>query len=216
MGKGIVDIFRDLAPSTYSTKRVCIKIPSTWEGLQACKILEQQGIATLATTLFSMEQAALAAHVGCTYVAPYINELRVHFDPEFVDEHKQFDVAASIQRYFEKIGAKTQVLPASLTSIQDVMALAGAHHITVSPPLLIKLAETPGNGWGGECGSAFVHDPAKGKGKVDYGEIVEDESAWRFAFTRADEGKKECKNVQAINIFAGKQEGLEALARKYL
>lgn len=75
-----MQIFRDLDP-TYDSKRVCIKIPSTWEGIQACGILEAEGIATLATTMFSMEQAALAAHVGCTYIAPYINELRVHFDP---------------------------------------------------------------------------------------------------------------------------------------
>ena len=76
---GIVAIFKELDP-TYDTKRVCIKIPATWEGMQACRELEARGIATLATTMFCMEQAALASHVGCTYIAPYINELRVHFD----------------------------------------------------------------------------------------------------------------------------------------
>jgi transaldolase len=65
----------------FDTKRVCIKIPSTWEGLQACKELERHGITTLATTMFCMEQALLAADAGCTYIAPYVNELRVHFDP---------------------------------------------------------------------------------------------------------------------------------------
>jgi transaldolase len=74
-----VQIFKEIDPS-YDSKRVCIKIPSTWEGIQACGVLEAEGIATLATTMFCMEQAALAAHVGCTYIAPYINELRVHFD----------------------------------------------------------------------------------------------------------------------------------------
>lgn len=76
---GIVSIFLELDP-TYDNRRVCIKIPSTWEGMQACRELEKEGIATLATTMFCMEQAALANHVGCTYIAPYINELRVHFD----------------------------------------------------------------------------------------------------------------------------------------
>lgn len=121
---GFVAIFRDLDPN-YDVKRVCVKIPATWEGMQACRELEAQGIATLATTLFSMQQvsciflclteshlhlffshplntlrykpknfqyhhtssnkqiiiqATLAAHVDCTLVAPYINELRVHFD----------------------------------------------------------------------------------------------------------------------------------------
>lgn len=64
----------------YDNKRVCVKIPSTWEGLQACHELEARGIRTLATTLFTIEQAQLAAEVGCRYVAPYVNELRVHFD----------------------------------------------------------------------------------------------------------------------------------------
>ena len=59
---------------------MCLKIPSTWEGLQACRILEALGIRTLATTLFTLEQAALAGDAGCCYVAPYVNELQVHFE----------------------------------------------------------------------------------------------------------------------------------------
>lgn len=77
---GIVSHFKQLAPA-FDTSRVCVKIPATWEGLQACRELEKKGIATLATTVFSLEQAVLAADAGCRYVAPYVNELRVHFDP---------------------------------------------------------------------------------------------------------------------------------------
>ena len=63
------------------TRRICIKIPATWEVLQACRELEKKGINTLATIVFSLEQTALAAAAGCHYIAPYVNELRVHFDP---------------------------------------------------------------------------------------------------------------------------------------
>ena len=77
---GIVYIFKHL-DSGFNPKRVCIKIPSSWEGLQACRILESSGITTLATTLFTIEQAALAGEMGCHYIAPYVNELKVHFDP---------------------------------------------------------------------------------------------------------------------------------------
>ncbi|KAI0126299.1 transaldolase [Xylariales sp. AK1849] len=208
-GRRIVEIFKDLDPS-YDTKRICIKIPSTWEGLQACRVLEAQGIATLATTMFCMEQAGLAAHVGCTYIAPYINELRVHFDAGYVDEFKAFDFCGSAQTYYRMIGSKTQVLPASLTSIQEVMMLAGVHHITVSPPLLIRLAETPANPWEGDMGSVFKHRDERQLG--DYESILDDEAAWRLAFTRSQEGKSEVKNIQAINIFCEKQDGLEGLA----
>ncbi|KAI0018589.1 transaldolase [Xylariomycetidae sp. FL0641] len=209
--KRIVAIFKELDPD-YDVRRVCIKIPATWEGMQACRELENEGIATLATTMFCMEQAALASHVGCTYIAPYINELRVHFDAGYVDEHKAFAFAGAAQRYYGRAGSRTQVLPASLTSIQEVMQLAGVHHITVSPPLLIKLAETPANPWEGDTGSVFAQaaDPAETFG--DYGRILEDEGAWRLAFTRAQNGKAEEKIIQAVNIFCEKQEGLEKLA----
>ena len=50
----------------------------------ACRTLESAGVHTLATTLFSMSQAILAAEVGCTYVAPYVNQLKVHFEPGLV------------------------------------------------------------------------------------------------------------------------------------
>lgn len=80
---GIISIFKHLDPD-FDTKRICLKIPSTWEGLQACKFLEKDGITTLATTLFSIEQAALAGEVQCTYVAPYVNELKVHFDAGYI------------------------------------------------------------------------------------------------------------------------------------
>ncbi|KAI1333922.1 transaldolase [Xylariaceae sp. FL0016] len=209
-GQRIVAIFQDLEPG-FDPKRVCIKVPSTWEGMQACRELEKQGIATLATTMFCMEQAAVAAHMSCTYIAPYINELRVHFDAGYVDEHKAFDFCCSAQRYYEHIGSKTHVLPASLTSTQEVMMLAGAHHITVSPPLLIKLAETPAGSWKAETGSVFKTKAAEEFG--DYKDIVDDEAKWRLAFTRSGNGKAEEKLVQAINIFCEKQEALERLVK---
>ncbi|KAH8193924.1 hypothetical protein TruAng_011912 [Truncatella angustata] len=206
----IVQTFKDLNPS-YDSKRVCIKIPSTWEGLQACRVLEAEGITTLATTMFCMEQAALASDAGCTYIAPYMNELRVHFEPGYVDEFKAFSFCGEAQAFYEKVGSKTQVLPASLTSIEEVMMLAGAHHITISPPLLIKLAETPANLWGGDTGSVFAK--INQKPFSDYSLILKDEGAWRLAFTRSEDGRSEGKNIQAINIFCEKQDGLEGLAR---
>lgn len=76
----IIAIYKTVLPS-HPSNRVCIKIPSTWEGIAACKVLESEGIVTLATTLFSLEQAAAAAQAGCSYIAPYVNELPVHFVP---------------------------------------------------------------------------------------------------------------------------------------
>lgn len=76
---GVVAVFKILA-AKLGPKRICIKVPATWDGLQACRDLEASGISTLATTMFCMEQATLAAHVRCTYIAPYVNELKAHFE----------------------------------------------------------------------------------------------------------------------------------------
>lgn len=74
-GRRIIDLYGQLNPELPKS-RVCIKIPSTWEGLQACRVLENEGINTLATTLFCIEQTALAADVGCRYMrvslSPYV------------------------------------------------------------------------------------------------------------------------------------------------
>ena len=125
-----------------------------------------------------------------------------------MDENKAFGFCGAAQRYYEKTGSRTQVLPASLTSIQEVMMLAGAHHITVSPPLLKKLAETPANPWEGDTGSVFKEADTS---FADYKAILDDESAWRLAFTRSVNGQSEGKIIQAINIFCEKQEKLEEL-----
>ncbi|KAG8167685.1 hypothetical protein KVR01_003374 [Diaporthe batatas] len=207
----IVSMFKHLAP-TYDTKRVCVKIPATWEGLQACRELEKRGIATLATTMFSMAQAALAAAVNCTYIAPYVNELRVHFDKGYVDQNKAFDFCVAAQRYYQKIGARTKVLPASLTTIDEVLALAGVDHITISPPLLAQLSNTSCEHYEGDIGSVMratgdsVHE--------DFAPILADESAWRLAFTRSGRGTSEGKIIQAINIFYEMQVELEAMIKK--
>lgn len=67
--------------SDFDTSRLCFKIPSTWEGFQACRALEAEGIPTLATTLFTMTQVVLAGEVGCHYIAPYLNDLKYQIDP---------------------------------------------------------------------------------------------------------------------------------------
>lgn len=76
---GIASLCQRFEPS-FDQSKLCIKVPSTWEGLQACKILKSLGIQTLATTLFTLEQAILAAEVGCIYVSPFLHELKALLD----------------------------------------------------------------------------------------------------------------------------------------
>ncbi|KAL1970896.1 hypothetical protein VTN77DRAFT_2730 [Rasamsonia byssochlamydoides] len=193
----------------FDVTQISIKIPSTWEGMMACRILEMAGIRTLATTLFTLTQAMLAAEVGCTYVAPYVNQLKVHFEPGFTDPNKLFSLCVSIQQYFKSINAKTQVMPASLTSTEEIFSLAGVDHITISPPLLEQLAQ-PGSV--PTTQSLFDRDlsTVEVPSKVSY---VNDPSAYRLALSKEQKGAGEEKLTQAINIFCEMQDKLEALVK---
>ncbi|KAI0544035.1 transaldolase [Xylaria curta] len=208
-----VAISKDLDPS-FDVKKLCIKIPTTWEGAQACRELENQGITTLATAIGSMPQATLASHVGCTYTGCYINELRVHFDESYVDENKAFHICDLSQRFYKKHGQRTQVIVASLISIDEIMMLAGADHITVSPSLLHELSKTPADSWKGAVGSVFKTEYSEAQEVDDFG--PEDEKTWRLAFGRDEGGKSEARLNDAIKLFSQKQDALEDLVSLHL
>lgn len=99
--------------------RWCLKIPSTGAGLVAAKQLEGEGIRTLATTLFSVDQAIAASQAGCLYIAPYWNELSVHFEPETwrdyetpEKEHPMSEVIRKIVDVYKGIEPRPLVMPA--------------------------------------------------------------------------------------------------------
>ncbi|TFK47557.1 aldolase [Heliocybe sulcata] len=128
--------------------RVCVKIPATPESILACRHLESEGIRTLATCLFSVDQAVAASQAGCLYVAPYFNELRVHFEPtlwkkyaEPAYEHPMSSVIGSIVKTFKAMDSKTLVMPASIVTAEEVLALTalGPDHLTLSGGVLTQL-----------------------------------------------------------------------------
>jgi transaldolase len=112
-------------------ERVCIKIPSTTEGLRACAELESKhGIHTLATTCFTVAQGLAAAEAGCRYVAPYVNPLVVHID---ASQHKKtrdplkeltgMQVTFEIQKAYKEKSAKTQVLAARFVEARSELCV---------------------------------------------------------------------------------------------
>ncbi|RAL12775.1 transaldolase family protein [Aspergillus homomorphus CBS 101889] len=210
----IIQLAQHLQPG-FPQSRICIKIPSTWEGLLACRALEQAGVRTLATTLFTLTQAALAAEVNCTYIAPYVNQLKVHFEPGFTDPNKLLPLCPLIQKYYQRIGSRTQVLPASLTSTTEILALAGVHHITIAPGLLQELAHQPGTMTDGSVPASLFDsrdpDPVAAGLPERALSFVNDEAGYRLAFTRDARGESEGKLTQAVNIFCDMQDQLVQL-----
>ncbi|KAJ3912965.1 hypothetical protein F5877DRAFT_53203 [Lentinula edodes] len=132
--------------------RVCIKIPTTAEGMVACAQLKTEGIQTLATCLFNVPQALAAHQAKCVYVAPYFNELRVHFEPtiwrEYAapgKEHPMSQVIFDVKAIYGKVGSKTKVMPASIVTPREVIGLVSLKpdHLTISGGILDKLAALP-------------------------------------------------------------------------
>ena len=134
-------------------EQVCLKIPATGAGLSAAAELEREGIRTLATTLFSVDQAQAAAQAGCLYIAPYFNELSVHFEPEtWVEyerperEHPMSGTIRRIVEYYHTLDQQGQkrplVMPASIVTSKEALALStlGVDHMTVSVKVLQGLS----------------------------------------------------------------------------
>lgn len=135
----------------------------------------------------------------------------------YVDENKAFDFCREAQAYYVARAHRTRVLAASLTSVDEVMRLAGVQHVTVAPGLLHELAAREASSQDGEqLGAYFAEGPANRSWEsADYERLVKDESAWRLAFARSGFGASEGKIVQAINYFADFQEKLEELVGQH-
>lgn len=201
----IVSLYNMLNPS-FDTNRVCVKIPSTWEGLQACQILRQQSVKTLATTLFSMVQVVLAGEAGCYYIAPYVNALETQTDPTYDDPNPHSNLCVSAQRYYEQRALKTMVLAASFTSADEIMALAGIHHLTVAQALLQQLAvSSPSTSTPKSLFERDLHDmpPVPEISMNDHGRFL-------TSLKDTDEGER---LDQAIEIFSDMQKKLEDLVQ---
>ncbi|HVZ61791.1 MAG TPA: fructose-6-phosphate aldolase [Terriglobales bacterium] len=103
-------------------KNVVIKLPTTREGLKACKRLSSEGVKTNLTLCFSPNQALLVAKAGATYVSPFVGRL---------DDisHVGMDLVRQILQIYRNYGYHTEVLAASLRHPLHVLdaALAGAH-----------------------------------------------------------------------------------------
>lgn len=119
-------------------KHVVVKLPTTREGLKACKCLTQQGIKTNVTLCFSASQALLVAKAGATYVSPFVGRL---------DDisHSGMDLVRQIVQIYKNYDYPTQVLAASLRHPMHVVeaAMAGAHVATMPFKILDMMFKHP-------------------------------------------------------------------------
>ncbi len=119
-------------------RNVVVKLPTTREGLKACKTLSGKGIRTNVTLCFSPNQALMVAKAGATYVSPFVGRL---------DDisHVGMDLVKQIIQIYNNYGYQTQVLAASLRHPLHVVeaALAGAHVATIPFKVLDQMIKHP-------------------------------------------------------------------------
>ena len=124
--------------------RILVKIASTWEGIKAAEVLEQEGIHCNLTLLFGIHQAIACAEAGVTLISPFVGRI---LDWYKKDTGKDFHGAddpgvqsvTKIYNYFKHFGYKTVVMGASFRNIGEITELAGCDLLTISPQLLAEL-----------------------------------------------------------------------------
>ncbi|KQG39223.1 MULTISPECIES: transaldolase [Acinetobacter] len=127
--------------------RILIKIASTWEGIQAAKVLEAEGIACNLTLLFGLHQAQACADAKVTLISPFVGRILDWYKKaEGVDAYpieKDPGVVSvkKIYTYYKQQNIPTQVMGASFRSIDQVLGLAGCDLLTISPSLLTQLEQ---------------------------------------------------------------------------
>jgi len=111
---------------------IAVKVPLTWDGLKACKVLTEEGNMVNVTLCFSANQALLAAKAGATFISPFIGRL----DDINLDG---LDLIADIRTIYDNYGYETEILAASIRTVNHISECAkiGADVMT-APPAVIK------------------------------------------------------------------------------
>ena len=127
--------------------RVLIKIASTWEGIQAAKELEKQGIHCNLTLLFSLTQAVACAEAGVTLISPFVGRILDWYKAKEKKDYAPSEdpgvqSVTEIFHYYKKFGYKTEVMGASFRNKGEIIELAGCDLLTISPALLGELASS--------------------------------------------------------------------------
>jgi transaldolase len=127
--------------------RILIKIASTWEGIQAARILENEGVHCNLTLLFGQHQAKACADAKVTLISPFVGRILDWYKKAENVDHYPIEKDPGVQsvkqifKFYKQHGIKTEVMGASFRSIDQVLGLAGCDLLTVAPNLLAELEQ---------------------------------------------------------------------------
>jgi len=114
-----------------------IKVASTWEGIQACRVLSKKGIKVNMTLMFSLPQAITAAEAGAFVISPFVGRvLDWHIQTSGKAYTKTNDPGVQnlkeILDYYNSSKFKTSIIAASFRNVDQITELAGLEYLTIS------------------------------------------------------------------------------------
>lgn len=186
-------------------ERVLVKIAATWEGIQAARQLEREGIHCNLTLIFNLAQARACAEAGIYLVSPFVGRIldwhkRQNPDISFDAENDPGVLSVrQVYRFFKQHDYATVVMAASFRNIDEVLALAGCDRLTISPALLAELERNSG-----ELQPALVDD-----GRRTLAPTCLDEAQFRWQMNEDPMATE--KLAEGIRQFHADQLALEAL-----
>ncbi|MCX8521524.1 MAG: transaldolase, partial [Rhodoferax sp.] len=191
--------------------RVLIKVAATWEGIQAAAQLEQKGIHTNLTLLFSFCQAVACAQAKVQLISPFVGRIYDWYKKSAGAAWVEADQAGAndpgvqsvrqIFNYYKKFGIATEVMGASFRNAGQITALAGCDLLTISPELLAVLAATDA-----PLAQALDADQSRA---MDMPPVAYDEAGFRLALNEdAMATEKLAEGIRAFCVDAVKLEHL--------
>ncbi len=193
-------------------ERVLIKIAATWEGIQAARVLEQEGIHCNLTLLFAFAQAQACGDAGVQLISPFVGRIYDWYKKTAGtqwDESAQAGVndpgvksVARIYDWYKQHGIRTEVMGASFRNVGQILALAGCDLLTISPDLLAQLQAADG---AAQPVVRHLVPPADTEAPV----VPLSESAFRYALNEdAMATEKLAEGIRLFAVDAGKLDAL--------
>ncbi|OBT81901.1 transaldolase, variant [Pseudogymnoascus sp. 03VT05] len=207
----IIELYKSIG---ISKDRILIKIASTWEGIQAAKILQKEhGINCNLTLMFSLPQAIAAAEANAFLISPFVGRILDWFKAANKKEYSKEEdpgVASvkAIFDYYKKYDYKTIVMGASFRSIGEITELAGCDYLTIAPNLLEQLQNSTD-----PVPRKLEADNAHNL-KIEKKTYINDESVFRFDFNEDQMAVEKLR--EGISKFAADAETLKGILKEKL
>jgi transaldolase len=204
-GRQFISLYEKMG---YSRERILVKLASTWEGVEAARVLQKEGINCNMTLLFCLAQAVACAEANAKLISPFVGRILDWYKKDTGKDYASAEdpgvlSVREIYAYYKKYGYATEVMGASFRSKAEVLELAGSDLLTISPNLLAELQQS--------------NDPVPRKLSPELSQQLKlekfslDEKTFRFMLNESAMATE--KLAEGVRVFAADARKLEALIK---